>query len=546
MTYFLFDTRKKIGFDEVVAKIRPESPYGKDRQDQLSPLDAAGLLAEFAGLAYTLKALGGLKPRQITELKTHFSRLPVIEESLSMLEAGATLHDIALFNIRKFMVLSTAIEGLIGSMEIFLPEFHKALTFSSPLAEKMRTREKGYSFSIGDFAPPELKKAREGTKTLQQRHKELQRQNIRDIQEQLPKEVQDDWYDEGITVSKGDLELLQKVEKIAGLKLEKESFARTYYRRTRSEEEQRLLAAIKEQEEAENKLEQQARRDLSRFLRPYTGEILRAAQCLGWMDWTLARATYALEEGAVLPEITGSREIHIEKGAYPPLQQELASTGGTFFPLSMELREGVTLITGANMGGKTVALKTLGLLTALAQHGIPVPAARMRFCPVEHLFISGGEDLLPGLSSFGSEVEMFKALLLREEKTGLFLLDEPARGTNPEEGAALVAALVEHFTLKLPLTVVTTHFNSVAMLPGVRRWQVRGLRDVKRLDRAKDIATFFDFSIEPVPRGSGGVPQNALKVAQLLGLPPGITQRAQKMLAKARKGGEQDAKVEPE
>jgi DNA mismatch repair protein MutS2 len=546
MTYFLFDTRKKIGFDEVVAKIRPESPYGKDRQDQLSPLDAAGLQAEFAGLKYTLQAARGLKPRRITELRTHFSRLPVLEESLSMLEAGATLHDIALFNVRKFMVLAAAIEGLTGSMEIFLPEVRRALTFSPPLAEKMRVRETGYSFSIGDFAPEELKKARERVKALKQRQKELQSQKIRDIREQLPEEVQKDWYDEGISVSKGDPDLLQKVEKLAELKLERESFARIHYRRTLSKEEQRLLSEIKEQEEVENKLERQARRDLSRFLRPYTGEIQRVAQCLGWMDWALARVTYALEEGAVLPEVTGSREIYIQQGAFPPLQQELAAKGGTFFPLSMELQGGVTLITGANMGGKTVALKILGLLTALAQHGIPVPAARMRFCPVDHLFMSGGEDLLPGLSSFGSEVEMFKALLLREEKTGLFLLDEPARGTNPEEGSALVAALVEHFSRKPPLTVVTTHFNSVAMLAGVRRWQVRGLRDVKELDRAEDISTFFDFSIEPVPKGSGGVPQNALKVAQLLGLPPEITQRAQKMLAEARKGGDQDAKIEPE
>jgi hypothetical protein len=210
MSYFLFETRKKIGFDQVLGKIKPQSPYGRDRQDQVRPLNAADLQAEFERLSYVMKAVRDLKPGRITELKTLFSRLPVMEESLGMLEAGATLHDIALFTIRKFMVLTIAIEGLIESRKIFLARDRKTLAFSLPLVEKMRARETEYSFSIGDFAPEELKKAQKVTGVLKQREQELRSQKTRHIRDQLPQEVQDAWYDEGISVSKGDLQLLQQ------------------------------------------------------------------------------------------------------------------------------------------------------------------------------------------------------------------------------------------------------------------------------------------------------------------------------------------------
>lgn len=543
MSYFLFETRKKIGFDQVLGKIVPQSPYGKERQDHASPLTAAELQVEFEQLAYIMGKLKDMNPSGITELKALLRRLPVIEESLGMLETGATLHDIALFTVRKFMVLAVAIRDFCGQRELFLAKAHTALVFSPLLLEKMRAREAAYSFSISDFAPQELRQAQEVTRALKQQLWEVQQQQSREIREQLPREERHAWYDDGISISKGNPQLLQQVGKMAELKIERESFAGVQYRRVPTLEEEGLLARSKEEEEKENWIEQQARRDLSRFLEPYAPEIRRAAEVLGWMDWTLARATYALEEGAVLPELSQGSEIIIEKGTFPPLQKELAMAGRAFSPLSIELGEGVAVITGANMGGKTVALKTVGLMMALAQHGIPVPAARLRFCPVEHIFLSGGEDLLAGLSSFGSEVEMFKELLSRRDRVGLFLLDEPARGTNPEEGAALVAALVEGFSQGPPLTVVTTHFNSVAMLAGVRRWQVRGLKDVKTLARPQDISSCFDFSIEPVSAGSEGVPQNALKVAHLLGLPPEITERAQKILAERR---DQSAKIEPQ
>jgi DNA mismatch repair ATPase MutS len=97
--------------------------------------------------------------------------------------------------------------------------------------------------------------------------------------------------------------------------VERDSFARVHYRRVLSEEEESLLKQIKEQEELENKLEQETRRDLSRFLKPYAGEIRQVARSLGWMDWALARVTYALEEGAVLPEVSEGREILL-KGVF--------------------------------------------------------------------------------------------------------------------------------------------------------------------------------------------------------------------------------------
>ncbi len=539
MTYFLFETRKKVGLDAVLAKIKPQSVYGREQQKNLDPLNRQALEEEFVQLKQVIEAVGSMKASRLTELRTRFSQLPSLEEGLALMQAGATLHDIALFNVRKFTVLAIAIRGLIESAGLFSPGAREPLMFPGPLEEKLKALDGKYSFSIRDFATEELLNDQKRTRSLKAELKKVREHAVQGVKEMLPPDLQEAWHQEGITVNKQDTELLEQLRGLEGFKQEGETFTRVNFKREPIEDEKRLLDEIARQEELELKKEQKARSILSQFITPYIEMYRAASRCLGWMDWAIAKAAFALEEGGAVPEVSDRAEIRIRKGVDPVLKEELAAQGRDFYPLDISLEAGVTVITGANMGGKTVALRTVGLLTAMAQHGIPVPAASMSFYPVEYLFMSGGDDLLSGLSSFGTEVEMFKSLLQEQEKVGLCLVDEPARGTNPEEGAALVAALADHFSKGPSLVTLTTHYNRVAMLPGIRHWQVRGLKDVDRLQSVADISTCFDFTIEPVEGTGVGVPQNALKVAWLLGLPPKIIAAAKEYLAEAGKGGDE-------
>src|SRR3569833_3096567 len=148
------------------------------------------------------------------------------------------------------------------------------------------------------------------------------------------------------------------------------------------------------------------------------------------------------------------------------------------------------------MGGKTVVLKTFGLLQALAQFGMPVPAARFAFHPVERIGLSGGDEqsMDSGLSSFGAEVQRL-AELLHGGTRALLLLDEVARTTNPEEGEALAIGLAGYLLHSGHAALMASHFPGVTGVPGIQGFRVAGLqRDVLdelerqgRIDMVRDL-----------------------------------------------------------
>ncbi len=124
--------------------------------------------------------------------------------------------------------------------------------------------------------------------------------------------------------------------------------------------------------------------------------------------------------------------------------------GLEYTPISIELKEGVSCITGANMGGKTVSLKLVGLLTTMAQHGLLVPAKKMVLGLNNFIKASIGDiqSTEKGLSTFGGEIKLIQEAIELSDKKGLILIDELASGTNPEEGYALSKAIVEYLLRK--------------------------------------------------------------------------------------------------
>lgn len=282
------------------------------------------------------------------------------------------------------------------------------------------------------------------------------------------------------------------------------------------------LAAEEEDANAE------ARGELCTRLRPYMDELLQNAASIGRLDLALGKARLAERFGAVLPEV-GSDEFRIEGMSNPRIAEALSQKERSFVPVSLELTPGSVVITGANMGGKSVAIKTLALNAALAMCGWPVFAEEAHLPCLDDMFIlsEDREDAMSGLSSFGGEMKAFDSMLRETEKkeTVLVLLDEFARGTNPHEGAALVRAAAKLFNNRSnSYAVIATHFDGVARL-AKKHYQVAGLRhaDAEAL-RARvltgstdALAEFMDYGLYPVSPDEEP-PRDAVTIIRALGV----------------------------
>ena len=165
-----------------------------------------------------------------------------------------------------------------------------------------------------------------------------------------------------------------------------------------------------------------------------------------------------------MPELTGGA-LELEGMTSPKVADALRGQGKEFTPISISLGRGAAVITGANMGGKSVAMKTLALNVLLVHCGF-FPFAQRARCPLFHQMYIISEDLESvdrGLSSFGGEIVRFNQMSAQlGEGFSLVLLDEFARGTNPDEGADLVQAVTRYLDRQNVIAVLATHYDNVA------------------------------------------------------------------------------------
>lgn len=289
--------------------------------------------------------------------------------------------------------------------------------------------------------------------------------------------------------------------------------------------------------------EERVREALSKKIALEADLILENCEIMGALDLALARAIYSIKHNLVKPEIVNEHVVEFDEGRNLQVEELLKARGQKYCAVSLSLEDGVTLITGANMGGKTISLKLAGQIAILAQYGFFVPAnyAKVGLSNYMQILIGDSQSVERGLSSFGSEMEELKEILDHGQDRSIILVDEIASGTNPTEGTALTRSIVDYLLEKPYITLITTHFEAITETKGIKNMQVRGLSGVdfdlldreiryaKRKDRINIISKYMDYRLYYVEK-DGQVPKDALNIAKMLGIDKEIIDGAKKYI----------------
>jgi DNA mismatch repair protein MutS2 len=226
---------------------------------------------------------------------------------------------------------------------------------------------------------------------------------------------------------------------------------------------------IKELEYAERREIHRILLAFTRLLRPYLSELRKAWNLLGELDFIRAKALLANEIGGVKPELLDSPCINWQQARHPLLEQKLKAQCKQVVPLDLQLndKERILVISGPNAGGKSVCLKTTGLLQYMLQCGLMPPMRVDSQCGLfESLFIDIGDEqsILDDLSTYSSHLINMKALLEQADEKTLFLIDEFGTGTEPQLGGAIAEAILMELNKKQAFGMVTTHYANLKLL----------------------------------------------------------------------------------
>lgn len=261
------------------------------------------------------------------------------------------------------------------------------------------------------------------------------------------------------------------------------------------------------------------RKSLSLKLKPFCSNLTENLNKIAQLDVMIAKAQLAVSLGLCKPEISITKTEYIE--IFNPLTDSLLKTQGKEFqPIEISINKEPYLITGANMTGKTVLLKTIALAQYMFQFGFYVPASSARIEPVEKLLLNIGESdqEISGLSSFATEILNINEIIseIKKGKKVMVLVDELARTTNPDEGKAFVSAFLEILSSNKIKSMVTTHYSGIKSK--CKKLRVNGFteKSVKEKITIKNINDYIDYSLSVVE--DDNVPAEAIKIAEILGV----------------------------
>ncbi len=279
-------------------------------------------------------------------------------------------------------------------------------------------------------------------------------------------------------------------------------------------------------------LQADERREVERILRQITGFVRQrlpslneGVRALAEFDLLQAKARLANETDAMVPELNEEGMIDLIEARNPVLLLRFRDEGRSVVPLSLRLGDEyrTLVITGPNAGGKTVAMKTVGLFALMIAYGMPLPAdEKSRFAVFKRLHVDIGDEqsIEEDLSTFSSHVSNLKYMLEHSDQDTLVLIDEAGTGTDPAEGGALAQAVLERLTERGARTIATTHHGTLKVFAHETEGVENGSME------------FDQTTLSPTYRFQPGIPGSsyAFEVASRIGLDGEILDRARALI----------------
>ena len=261
--------------------------------------------------------------------------------------------------------------------------------------------------------------------------------------------------------------------------------------------------------------------NLSSLLFPYTEELSISVNSIGLLDFIFAKAKFSNSIKGITPKINNSKFINLKKARHPLIEPEKV------VPITLNIGENYStlIITGPNTGGKTVTLKTVGLLTSMACSGLNIPTAEGSSIYVfDKIFADIGDDqsISDSLSTFSSHMKNISNIVDNATENSLILVDELGSGTDPLEGANLAISILDYFKDKHIITIATTHYQEL------KKYALQA-EDVQNASVEFDIE-----NLKPTYKLLIGIPgkSNAFAISQKLGLKKEIIDNAASLLNK--------------
>ena len=274
--------------------------------------------------------------------------------------------------------------------------------------------------------------------------------------------------------------------------------------------------------------------EFTEFLRPYIPELLSGAKFLGEIDFLMAKAQTALDFIAGVPVISDDGGMELRKARHPLLEKALRAEGRAMVPLTITLtpRKRILLISGPNAGGKSVCLKTTGLLQYMFQWGMLIPTSETSEMMIfDRIFVSIGDDqnIESDLSTYSSFLSQMRDMLSCADEKTLVLIDEFGSGTEPAAGGAIAEAILSEMDRRGVYGVITTHYTNLKLYASGADTSV--INGAMLYDAAK---------IEPLFKLETGLPGNsfAFELARKMRLPESIVKDAE------RRAGEEFVGIE--
>lgn len=485
---------------------------GQDELAQLRPTHEPqkieNWLTETADAMKVLRLRGGLPIPKIENIRPQMKRI----------EIGADLNGIELAQVSR--VLSTVgevsrfIEDLKDSELEFGRLYHwgEQLVSLPELSRRLKNAidEDG---RVTDEASPELRGIRQNIRRSEQT-----------IREQLDSIIRGNnarYLSDAIVTMRNDRYVIPVKQEYRGV------FGGVVHDQSASG--QTLFIEPKQIAESNNRLRQHQineRNEIARILAelsaelvPYRREILQNAYVIGIFDVMNAKARFGKELKAIVPVVSQEKKVIFKQARHPLIDQEKVVANDIMIGEDYQ----AVIITGPNTGGKTITLKTLGLLQLMGQAGLPIPVAEESQMGIFHeIFADIGDEqsIEQNLSTFSSHMTNIVSILKKVDQHSLVLFDELGAGTDPQEGAALAIAILDELGGKSAYVMATTHYPELK---------------VYGYNRPKTINASMEFDVDtlsPTYRLLIGVPgrSNAFEISKRLGLADHIIGAAKQIM----------------